>query len=200
VQPPFREAHYLDGFAYPDKKFRFKPDWTRIPVANDGPKGPWATMPALPDHWGAIEGATDEHPFRLATSPARNFLNSTFTETPTSRTREGRPEVMMHPADAAALGIAAGDWVRLSNARGLVFLRARLFEGVRRGVLIAEGIWPNAAHPYGRGINTLTGADQPAPFGGAAFHDNRVALERAELPPEIVAAFEPAAERDVVPA
>jgi hypothetical protein len=67
-------------------------------------------------------------------------------------------------------------------------------------VLIAEGIWPNAAHPYGRGINTLTGADQPAPFGGAAFHDNRVELERAELPPEIVAAFEPAAERDVVPA
>jgi hypothetical protein len=46
-------------------------------------------------------------------------------------------------------------------------------------VLIAEGIWPNAAHPDGRGINTLTGADQVAPYGGAAFHDNRVALERA---------------------
>jgi anaerobic selenocysteine-containing dehydrogenase len=200
VQPPFRQAHYLDGFAYPDKKFRFKPDWTKVPVANDGPKGPWATMPALPDHWGAIEGATEEHPFRLATSPARNFLNSTFTETPTSRTREGRPEVMMHPSDAAALGIAAGDWVRLSNARGAVFLRARLFEGVRRGVLIAEGIWPNHAHPYGRGINTLTGADQPAPFGGAAFHDNRVALARAELPADIVAALGPAAERNLVPA
>jgi anaerobic selenocysteine-containing dehydrogenase len=200
VQPPFRQAHYIDGFAYPDKKFRFKPDWTKIPVANDGPKGPWATMPALPDHWGAIEGATEEHPFRLATSPARNFLNSSFTETPTSRTREGRPEVMMHPFDAAALGIAPGDWIRLSNARGAVFLRARLFDGVRRGVLIAEGIWPNHAHPYGRGINTLTGADQPAPFGGAAFHDNRVALAKAELPADIVAALEPAAERNLVPA
>jgi hypothetical protein len=54
-----------------------------------------------------------------------------------------------------------------------------LFEGLRRGVLVAEGVWPNAAHPFGRGINTLTGADQVAPFGGAAFHDNRVALERA---------------------
>jgi anaerobic selenocysteine-containing dehydrogenase len=181
VQPGFQEAHYLDGFGYPDQKFRFKPDWTRIPVANDGPKGPWTTMPALPDHWGAIESATDEHPFRLATSPSRNFLNSTFTETPTSRKREGRPEVMLHPADAAALGIGEGAWVRLSNARGEVFLRARLFEGVRRGVAIAEGIWPNHAHPYGRGINTLTGADQPAPFGGAAFHDNRVALAPAEL-------------------
>jgi hypothetical protein len=25
-----------------------------------------------------------------------------------------------------------------------------------------------------RGINTLTGADAVAPFGGAAFHDNKV--------------------------
>jgi hypothetical protein len=45
---------------------------------------------------------------------------------------------------------------------------------VRRGVLIAESIWPNDAFPDGRGINTLTGADSIAPYGGAAFHDNRV--------------------------
>ena len=30
----------------------------------------------------------------------------------------------------------------------------------------------------GEGINALTGADSPAPFGGAAFHDNRVALTK----------------------
>jgi hypothetical protein len=45
---------------------------------------------------------------------------------------------------------------------------------VRRGVVIAEGIWPNDAFEDGEGINVLTGADQLAPFGGAAFHDNRV--------------------------
>jgi anaerobic selenocysteine-containing dehydrogenase len=136
-------------------------------------------MPSLPDHWAVIEDATEEHPFRLATSPARNFLNSTFTETPTSAAKERRPEVMIHPLDAAPQGIVDGDWVKLANHRGEVFLRARLFAGVRRGVLIAESIWPNAAHPYGRGINTLTGADQVAPYGGAAFHDNRVALLKA---------------------
>ena len=58
-------------------------------------------MPALPDHWDVIEEADAVHPFRLATSPARNFLNSTFNETPTSLRREGRPEVMIHPDDAA---------------------------------------------------------------------------------------------------
>ncbi|MGO4571468.1 molybdopterin-containing oxidoreductase family protein [Microvirga sp. 2TAF3] len=178
AQPDFRQAHYLDGFAYPDGKFRFRPDWTKVPSGNNGPMGPWSEIPSFPDHWAVIEEATDEHPFRLATSPARQFLNSTFNETPTSQAKEGRPEVMIHPRDAEPLGIADGDWVKLKNRRGEVYLRARYFEGVRRGVLIAEGIWPNAAHPHGRGINTLTGADQVAPYGGAAFHDNRVALEK----------------------
>ena len=30
-QPEFDTAHYLDGFAWPDGKFRFKPDWPNVP-------------------------------------------------------------------------------------------------------------------------------------------------------------------------
>ena len=45
---------------------------------------------------------------------------------------------MIHPADAAALGIADGDAVTLGNTRGETTLTAKLFDGVRRGVLIAE--------------------------------------------------------------
>jgi anaerobic selenocysteine-containing dehydrogenase len=179
VQPPFREAHYLDGFAWSDGKFRFKPDWPKVPAPNDGPMGPWQDMPQFPDHWAVIEEADEAHPFRLATSPARNFLNSSFTETPTSLAREAKPTVMIHPLDAAELGIGEDEEVILGNRRGEVRLASRLFEGVRRGVLIAESIWPNAAYPDGRGINTLTGADAVAPFGGAAFHDNRVWIRRA---------------------
>jgi anaerobic selenocysteine-containing dehydrogenase len=178
VQPPFREAHFLDGFGHPDGRFRFKPDWERVRDATLGPMGPWTSLPELPDHWNGIEEATDTFPFRLATSPARQFLNSSFNETPTSIAKEGRPEVMMHPEDAAGAGIGDGDWVRLRNERGEVLIRARLFAGVRRGVVIAEGVWPNSAFLDGKGINTLTGADSVAPYGGAAFHDNRVALER----------------------
>ena len=142
--------------------------------------GPIAQMPKLPDHWTIIEEADAAHPFRLATSPSRGFLNSTFNETPTSRAREGgRPTVMIHPDDAAQLGIADGAEVVLGNTRGQVRLHARLFDGVRRGVLIAESIWPNDAYPDGRGINTLTGADAIAPYGGAAFHDNKVWIRPA---------------------
>ncbi|WP_293858436.1 molybdopterin oxidoreductase family protein [uncultured Alsobacter sp.] len=177
-QPSFRQSHYLDGFAWPDGKFRFRPEWPKVPFANDGLMGPADQMPTLPDHWAVIEDATADYPFRLATSPARNFLNSTFTETPSSLGREARPSVMVHPADAAELGIADGDLVMLENERGSVRLHARHFAGVRRGVLIAESIWPDRFYPDGKGINHLTGADSPAPFGGAAFHDNRARLRK----------------------
>jgi anaerobic selenocysteine-containing dehydrogenase len=183
-QPPFERAHYIDGFNWPDKKFRFKADWPNVPFRSPYHCGPVAEMPALPDHWTSIEEADSGHPFRLATSPARGFLNSTFNETPTSLAQEKRPEVMIHPDDAAKAGIKDGDDVTLGNKRGRVRLHARLFDGVRRGVLIAESIWPNDSYADGCGINTLTGADAIAPYGGAAFHDNKVwirprALERS---------------------
>ncbi|HEU4662206.1 MAG TPA: molybdopterin-dependent oxidoreductase [Pseudolabrys sp.] len=178
-QPDFAHSHYLDGFAWPDNKFRFKPDWPNVPFRSRVHGGPFDRMPSLPDYWPVIEEADSEHPFRLATSPARGFLNSTFTETPTAQAQEKRPEVMIHPDDAAANAIADGDYVVLGNRRGEVRLHARLFDGVRRGVLIAESIWPNSAYEDGCGINTLTGADAIAPYCGAAFHDNKVWIRRA---------------------
>ncbi|MDP2355824.1 MAG: molybdopterin oxidoreductase family protein [Beijerinckiaceae bacterium] len=178
VQVDFDEAHYVNGFAWPDKKFRFKARWNEI--AFRGALSPlWRDMPEWPDHWSVIEEADEAHPFRLATSPARSFLNSTFNETASSRAREGRPCVLVHPHDAATLDVSDGDKVILGNTRGQVRLHAKLFEGVRPGVLISEGVWPNDAFEDGKGINTLTGADSPAPYGGAAFHDNKVWLRKA---------------------
>jgi len=176
VQPPFEDSHFLKGFAFKDKRFHFKADWATTPFANVGMMGPWRSMPSLPDHWAIIEEADQTHPFRLGTSPSRGFLNTSFTETPGSLGREQRPTVMIHPEDAAALSIKDGDIVRLGNQRGETRLHARLFSGLRRGVLISEGVWPSGAFLDGKGINVLTGDDAVAPFGGAAFHDNRVWL------------------------
>ena len=183
-QPEFRKAHYLDGFGHADGRFRFRPDWQNgkspnKPPANLGNLGPVAALPEFPDQVDLIEVADAAHPFRLATSPARNFLNSTFSETPTSREKEGRPEVMVNSADAARLAIADGDVVRLGNMRGTLRIHARVTDAVKPGVLVAEGLWPNKAHLDGEGINVLTGGDAVAPHGGAAFHDNKVWLEKA---------------------
>ncbi len=182
AQPPFEVAHYLQGFGYADGKFRFSPDWHNGPSPNKPPAnvpvmGPVATLPKFPDQVDVIETADAEHPFRLATSPARNFLNSTFAETPTSVQKEGRPELMICPDDAQRMNIVDGDIVRIGNARGEMRIHARIVEGARPGVLIAEGLWPNKAHLDGEGINILTGGDAVAPYGGAAFHDNKVWLK-----------------------
>jgi len=183
-QPEFRQAHYLDGFGHADGRFRFRPDWRNgkspnKPPARLGNLGPVAALPEFPDQVDLIETADAAHPFRLATSPARNFLNSTFAETPTSREKEGRPEVMLNPADAERFFIAEGDVVRIGNGRGSLRIHARVTDAVKPGVLVAEGLWPNKAHLDGEGINVLTGADAVAPHGGAAFHDNKVWLEKA---------------------
>ncbi|HWV95797.1 MAG TPA: molybdopterin oxidoreductase family protein [Xanthobacteraceae bacterium] len=181
LQPDFRASHFLDGFGHSDGKFHFKADWPNVPVPVNERNGAWDKMPALPDHWAVIEEADEAHPFRLATSPARSFLNTTFNETPSSKAREGVPSVMIHPDDARGLGIAEGDLVTLGNMRGETHLTARLFPGVQRGVLIAESVHPNHAHVGHRGINMLTGAEAVAPYGGAAFHDNKVWVRKAAL-------------------
>ncbi|NDW05469.1 molybdopterin-containing oxidoreductase family protein [Jiella pacifica] len=180
-QPDFETAHFLSGFAWPDGKFRFKPDWTgsmapNRPPESLGPQGPHAALPVFPDHVELIETADAAHPYRLATSPARQFLNSTFAETGGSRQREGGPALMIHPEDAVREGLQDGAVVSIGNPRGEVRLTLKVTDTVKPGVLVHEGLWANGDFLDGEGINVLTGADPVAPFGGAAFHDNRVWL------------------------
>ncbi len=168
----FERSHFLTGFGFPDGRFRFAPDWAAV--------GPYhAGMPALPDHWAATDGATPDHPFRLVAAPARNFLNTSFTETPGSRKREGRPTALVHPDDAARLGIIEGGRVTLGNARGTVTVHARLAAGAQPSVVVVESVWPGADFPGGVGINALTSDAPAAPNGGAVFHDTAVWM-RAE--------------------
>ncbi len=181
-QPSFRESHFLDGFGHPGGRFRFVPDWAAL-----GPQG--AAMPRLPDHWDCTDAATEQRPFRLVTAPARQFLNTSFTETPGARKREGRPTALLHPDDAARLGVAEGGRLRLGNALGQVVLHAAIGAGQRPGTVVVESVWPNAAFEGGIGINALTSADAAAPNGGAVFHDTAV-WARAEA-----VALAPAAEQ-----
>jgi len=169
---PFEEAHFLKGFGFPDGKFRFKPDWKSQGIDH-------ARMPVLPDQAALIDDATSEHPFRLVAAPARQFLNSTFTETPGSLAREGRPTVLIHPQDCGRLGIVEGSRVRLGNTRGSIVVHARPFDGLQPGVVVVESVWPNAAFEEGSGVNTLTSADAGPPKGGAVFHDTAIWIRAA---------------------
>ena len=160
-QLEFEDAHFLNGFGHADGRFHFFAEW-----------GP-------PDHVPVIEESDARHPFRMVTAPARNFLNTSFTETATSQKREGRPTALIHPEDCRALELGDGDAVRLGNGRGSVVVHAKPFDGLQRGVVVVESIWPNAAFAEGIGINVLIGADGAPPAGGAVYHDTAVWLERA---------------------
>jgi anaerobic selenocysteine-containing dehydrogenase len=168
-------ARFANGFGFDDGRFRFRPAWGEI-AARKGFL--WTIeperMPAMVDYWDINEKATDETPLRLATSPSRGFLNSSFAETPGSQRRQPGPSLLIRTDDAVRCGVVNGTAVRVGNARGEVELRAQIFEGLPPGVVIAEGIHPNRAHREGRGINTLIGSDQVPPFGGVAFHDATV--------------------------
>jgi anaerobic selenocysteine-containing dehydrogenase len=174
---PFERAHFLDGFAWPDGKFRFAPDWRAM-----GPHH--AAMPPLPDHLAVTEESDATHPYRLVTAPAHDFLNTSFTETPTSKRRHVRPAAFIHHDDCRALGLGEGDRVRLGNGRGSVVLPVRPFDGLQPGVVVVESIWPNGAFEEGIGINVLVGADAVPPAGGAAFHDTAIWMLPERSPPQ----------------
>lgn len=165
-------ANYINGFSHPDGKFRFSPDW----AAHGDTQG---LMPSLPDHQEIIDKATTEHPFRMVTAPARRFLNSSFTASPSSIAKEGRPTVLVHPDVCSELGLEEGSRIRLGNKQGSVVVHLRPFDGLQKDVIVVEGIWPNKAFEEGIGINALVSADRGAPAGGAVFHDTAVWMRAA---------------------
>lgn len=169
----FDSQHFVAGFGWPDQKFRFKPDWQAM-----GPRG--HELPVFPDHWQDVRGNDLDHPFRLVTPPARNFLNSSFNNTETSLKKEKKPFLLIHPMDALDYDIQDDGTVLVGNKLGEIELNAKLFEGAQRGVVIAEGIWRLDAHKGGKGINQLVSAEVAAPAGGVVFHDSAVWLRSVQ--------------------
>jgi anaerobic selenocysteine-containing dehydrogenase len=73
-------------------------------------------------------------------------------------------DIILHPAEAAAHGIADGQPVRVHNASGEIVLTAKLDAGMRRGV---------ASIPHGHedaNVNRLTSVDVVDALGGMALY------------------------------
>ncbi len=112
-------------------------------------------------------------------APARSFLDWTFTETPGSKKREGRP-TLIHPEDAARHWAGRGRLAEIGNDRGRGFLHVKPFDGRLARAAGDLSIWPNAAFVGGNGIDTATASDDAGlPNGGAVFHDTAVWIGKA---------------------
>ena len=74
-QPDFDTAHYTKGFAWPDGKFRFKPDWKTVPF-----RSPWLAGP-VDDHAGAARPLGGDRGGDGGVSvPARDLAGAQFPQ------------------------------------------------------------------------------------------------------------------------
>ncbi|MEM7563662.1 MAG: molybdopterin dinucleotide binding domain-containing protein, partial [Pseudomonadota bacterium] len=102
------------------------------------------------------------------------FLNTSFTETPTSIRAEHRPTLLLHPEDAEVLEVNDGELVRMGNDLADILIHAKLFDGLQPGVVVMESIWPNKSFIEHLGVNALVSAIPGKPNGGAIYHDTAV--------------------------
>ncbi|MBX2996979.1 MAG: molybdopterin oxidoreductase family protein [Caldilineaceae bacterium] len=112
--------------------------------------------------------------------PAHSFLNSSFANVERFQRREETPILQIHPEDAAARGIGAGDPVRVWNDLGEVRLTAQITAGIIPGTVLAPGIWWAKHSPDGRNINQITPQDETDMGASARFYDTRVFVAVAE--------------------
>ncbi len=127
----------------------------------------------------------DAPPLTLISGAAHHFVSSSFAGQPSLLERESTPFVEIHPADAAARGIADGDRVIIENERGWCQLRAVITETVRPGVLASpKGRWarldPFRNGQPGRNVNWTTPDTLGDMAGQSTFHSNRVWLTKAD--------------------
>jgi anaerobic selenocysteine-containing dehydrogenase len=113
------------------------------------------------------------YPFKLITPPHPDLLNSTFGER-----YEGEPgQVFIHPSDALELQVEDDEMLTLFNDRGWARRRAKISDVVRRGLLVAEGLfWQCHEHPAA--LNDLTSQKTTDMGGGGTFHESRVSILR----------------------
>ncbi|GFE48865.1 nitrate reductase [Roseobacter cerasinus] len=118
----------------------------------------------LPLRWRAPAAKTDRRfPYRLNTGRIRDQWH-TMTRTalsPRLSAHLAEPFVDIHPADAAEIGVAAADLVRLASPQGSAILRARLTEAQTPGQLFAPMHWTADYAPTGRIDAVVAGATDP---------------------------------------
>jgi anaerobic selenocysteine-containing dehydrogenase len=89
------------------------------------------------------------YPLVLTTAKVVQFCHSQHRSLPRLRRHSPDPQVELHPAAAAARGIAADDWVAIETPRARMRARARLNGSLAPDVVCAQFGWWQACEPLG---------------------------------------------------
>lgn len=90
-----------------------------------------------------------KYPLVLMSERPRYRVHSQWYSTPLLRELDSEPFVRINPADAAARGIADGDYVECYNDRGTAVARAVFSDAIRPGTLVYPKGWQRYQHKAG---------------------------------------------------
>jgi anaerobic selenocysteine-containing dehydrogenase len=114
------------------------------------------------------------YPLSLISSPAHQFLNSSFVNVDPLRRAAHEPELRIHPADADLRSIVDGALVEVLNDRGSFRAVARVSDAIREGTVWAPSVWWTKYASDGHNANDTTSQRETDLGHGPVFYDNLV--------------------------
>jgi anaerobic selenocysteine-containing dehydrogenase len=115
-------------------------------------------------------------PFVLSAGERRSFTANTIIRDPSWRKKDAAGALCISPADAASLGVATGDSVRLTTRTGTAVVTVEVTDRMQRGhVSLPNGLglrYPTTAGVAVTGVapNELTALGERDPFVGTPWH------------------------------
>jgi anaerobic selenocysteine-containing dehydrogenase len=163
------------GFATPSGKCEFYSP--RLEKMGIDPVPTFTAPYEFPERVPELAG---RYPLTLISSPAHQFLNSTFVNIGALRRGAREPECLLHPIDAEERGIGVGARVLVHNDRGAFTAVARVEDSIRPGVVWAPSIWWGKFAADGANANQTTSQRETDLGHGPVFYDNLVEVGLAD--------------------
>ena len=137
----------------------------------------WGTSP-LADYISNEQKKGDEiFPLVFLSPNTGSRIHSQFGNLKIIKDTVTEPSVGISPEDAKSRNITSGNNIRIHNNVGEIFSVARISNRIPSGIIVLpNGIWYNEG---GGGNHLIEGRETDMGFG-AAFHDNRVEVERVD--------------------
>jgi anaerobic selenocysteine-containing dehydrogenase len=134
---------------------------------------------ALPELFDELLGLQQEpapqtpadYPFVLSAGERRSYTANTIIRDPDWRRKDREGALSINPDDAAQLGVAHGDRVRLRTARGAAEVTLAVSDRMQRGhVSLPNGQGTGADGASGIAPNELTSIEDRDAFAGTPWH------------------------------
>lgn len=120
---------------------------------------------------------SQRYPLELLSPKNDDSMNSTFGHRASVDAQTSL--ITLHPKDASARGITAGQLVRIFNERGSCLLTAEIATDVLPGTIRAKSVRWNSRFPEEAGLNTLTSPRLTDLGGGPVFYSCLVEVASA---------------------